>query len=158
MTKKATQPAKLIDNRRARFDYELQEQFQVGVVLNGPEVRAARDGRVHLVGAYVTVKNNELWLTNSSFSLPSTTGSTEKTVDTNPRKLLAKKSEIARIIAAREQGLTVVPLNMTTGGRYIKLHIATAKGKKLYDKRETIKKRDTERELRRNFKPQSTGK
>lgn len=158
MAKKLTPTPKLIDNRRARFDYELQEQFQVGIVLNGPEVRAARDGRVSLVGTYVTVKNSELWLTNASFSLPATTGSNEKVVDTSPRKLLAKKAEIAKIIAAREQGLTVVPLTMTTGGRYIKLHIATAKGKKLYDKRETIKKRDTERELRRNFKPKSAGK
>ena len=155
MVKKAPSPAKLIDNRRARFDYELQEQFQVGIVLTGPEVRAARDGRVSLAGTYVTVKNNELWLTNASFSLPATAGSNDKVVDTSPRKLLAKKSEINKIIAAREQGLTVVPLNMTTNGRYIKLHIAVAKGKKLYDKRETIKKRDTERELRRNFKAKS---
>jgi SsrA-binding protein len=148
MAKKPHKPAD-ITNRRARFDYELGDHIQAGIVLTGPEVRAARDGRVNLVGSYVTVKDRELWLTNASFSLPSTVEGKETAVDTSSRKLLAKRQEITKLIAAKDQGLTIVPLRLTTDGRFIKVIIATAKGKKLYDKRETIKKRDTERETRR---------
>ncbi len=143
--------AKLVVNRRARFDYDIHDDYKVGIVLSGPEVRAVRDGRASLRGAFVTVKNDELWLTNSGFTLRSQ-GNTDSVVDTNPRKLLANKKEIAQLIAAKDEGLTIVPLTMTTNTRYIKLTIATARGKKLYDKRETIKRRDTEREAQRMMK------
>lgn len=140
-------PNAIIENRRARFDYKLHDEFNVGIVLTGKEVKAVRSGHVSLKGSYVTIHNGELWLTNASFSVMNTEpGKSIRTVETNPRKLLAKKKEIAAIIAAKEQGLTIVPLNMTTRTRFIKLKIATAKGKKLYDKRETIKRRDIERE------------
>lgn len=152
MAKKTKNQPKLILNRRARFDYTLHDKLWAGMVLTGPEVRAARDGRVSLRGAYVTVKNSELWLTNASFSLPATTGSHETVVDTSSRKLLVKKSELAKLIGAKDQGLTIVPLSMATTGRFIKLEITTAKGKKLYDKRETIKQRDIDREHQRMAK------
>lgn len=152
MTKKATKTDPLILNRRARFDYELHEKLHTGIVLTGPEVRAVRDGRVSLRGAFATIKDGELWLNNSSFSLPAKAGTVESVVDTNPRKLLVKKRELSKLIAAKDQGLTIVPLSMTTKTRYIKVEIATAKGKKRYDKRETIKKRDTERENQRFLK------
>jgi SsrA-binding protein len=142
---------KLVVNRRARFDYDIHDEFKVGIVLSGPEVRAVRDGRSSLRGAYVTVKDGELWLTNASFTVKQQ-GNLDSVVDTRPRKLLAKKKEIEQIIAAKDQGLTSVPLTMTTNSRYIKLTIATAKGKKTYDKRETIKRRDTEREAQRAIK------
>ena len=142
---------KLVVNRRARFDYDIQDEFKVGIVLSGPEVRAVRDGRSSLRGAFVTVKDGELWLTNASFTIRQQ-GNLDPTTDTRARKILASKKEITQIIAAKDQGLTVVPLNMTTRTRYIKLTIATAKGKKSYDKRETIKRRDTERETRRLIK------
>lgn len=151
-SKKNQPQPKVITNRRARFDYALHEQLRAGIVLTGPEVRAVRDGRVSLRGAYATVKNKELWLTNASFSLPGTTGSRETVVDTAPRKLLVGKKELARLVAAKDQGLTIVPLHMTTTSRFIKVGIATAKGKKRYDKRETIKRRDVERELRSRVK------
>ena len=156
MAKKPHKPAG-ITNRRARFDYELHEQLHVGIMLTGPEVRAARDGRVSLVGSYVTVKDGELWLTNSTFSLPATSAGKETVASTSSRKLLAKKREIGKLIASKDQGLTIVPLSMQTNGRFIKLVIASAKGKKLYDKRETIKKRDTERETRRSLKSNAVG-
>jgi len=140
---------KLISNRRARFDYELFDTITAGIVLTGQEVRAVRDGRVSLRGAYATIKDGELWLTNASFSLPSTTGDHATIVDTSNRKLLVKKGELLRMIAAKDQGLTIVPLSMTTDTRFIKVAIATARGKKLYDKRETIKRRDIDREHRR---------
>lgn len=150
MTTKSAPTTKLVVNRRARFDYDILDEFKVGIVLNGPEVRSVRDGRASLRGAYVTIKDGELWLTNSSFTLKQSGG--EGVVDTSPRKLLAKKKEIELIIAAKDSGLTIVPLIMTTNTRYIKLTIATAKGKKAYDKRETIKRRDNEREARRAIK------
>ena len=151
MAKKSDSSAKLVVNRRARFDYDIHDEFKVGVVLTGPEVRSVRDGRASLRGAFVTVKNGELWLTNSSFTLKSQ-GKDEPVVDTSPRKILAKKKEVEQLIAAKDSGLTIVPLTMTTNTRYIKLAIATAKGKKSYDKRETIKRRDTEREAKRAIK------
>ncbi len=151
MAKKSDTSAKLVVNRRARFDYDIHDEFKVGIVLTGPEVRSVRDGRASLRGAFVTVKNGELWLTNSSFTLKSQ-GKDEPVVDTSPRKILAKKKEVEQLIAAKDSGLTIVPLTMTTNTRYIKLTIATAKGKKSYDKRETIKRRDTEREAQRMMK------
>lgn len=150
MTKTAPN-AKLVVNRRARFDYDIRDEYKVGIVLSGPEVRAVRDGRSSLRGAYVTVKNDEIWLTNSSFTL-SQPGNLDSIVDTHPRKLLASKKEIAQLIAAKDDGLTIVPLTMTTNTRYIKLTIATAKGKKSYDKRETIKRREAERDAKRAIK------
>lgn len=140
-------PTSAIQNRRARYDYDVRDEFSVGIMLTGQEVKAARSGQVSLKGAYVTVKGGELWLTNASFSILHTEpGKSERTVETGARKLLANKKEIAELMAAKDQGLTIVPLSMSTRTRYIKLTIATAKGKKQYDKRETIKRRDQERE------------
>jgi SsrA-binding protein len=145
MTKK--QPEAAILNRRARYDYELRDEFSVGIMLSGREVKAARTGQVSLKGSYVTVRAGELWLNNASFSVLHTEpGKTTRTIETNPRKLLANKKEIAQMTAAKDQGLTIVPLSMSTRTRFIKLKIATAKGKKEYDKRETIKRRDQDRE------------
>lgn len=140
-------------NRRARFDYELGEEIVVGLVLTGPEVRAARDGRVHLKGAFVTVRANELWLNNASFSLHHTQpGISEHTVDTSVRKLLASRTQIDSFSAAKQQGMTIVPTKLLTGGNFIKLVIALGKGKKQYDKRQTVKRRDLEREHRSMLK------
>ncbi len=150
MAKKPTDA--IIQNRRARHDYELHDDFSVGIVLTGQEVKAARGAQVSLKGSYVTLKGNEIWLINASFSVVHTKpGSSERTVETGARKLLAKKNEIKQLQAAKDQGLTIVPLSMTTRTRYIKVKIATAKGKKLHDKRETIKRRDQEREAKRQL-------
>ncbi|HSE61160.1 MAG TPA: SsrA-binding protein SmpB [Candidatus Saccharimonadales bacterium] len=144
------QPEALVINRRARHDYDIRDQFSVGIALTGAEVKAARSGQVSLKGSYVTIKAGELWLINASFSvLHSRPGHSERTVDTGARKLLAKKREIAMLQEAKDQGLTIVPLSMTTRTRFIKLTITTAKGRKKYDKREAIKKRDIERENKR---------
>lgn len=151
MATKSSPSAKLVVNRRARFDYDIRDEFKVGVVLSGPEVRAVRDGHTSLRGAFITVKNGELWLTNASFTIKPQ-GNMDGVVDTRPRKILAKKKEIETLVAAKDSGLTIVPLAMTTNTRFIKLTIATGKGKKAYDKRETIKRRDTEREAQRLIK------
>ena len=141
-----------IVNRRASFDYTLGDELTTGIVLSGRETRAARDGRVSLKGAFVTIRNNELWLNNASFSLIlNSKGEAEKTVDTAARKLLASKRQIRELAARKDTGMTIVPLRLLTKGRYIKLVISLGKGKKLYDKRQSIKKRDQERDQNVRF-------
>lgn len=148
--KKSKKSQSAIVNRRASFDYALGDELTVGVALTGKEVRAARDGRVQLKGSFVTIRNNELWLNNASFSLVlNEKGGQEKTVDTEPRKLLAKRKQIDSLAASKTSGMSIVPLRLLNKGRFIKLVIALGKGKKHYDKRQAIKKRDQERDNRR---------
>ena len=143
-----------IINRRARFDYALEDDLVVGIELLGPEVRAARDHHVQLKGAFVSLKEDQLWLNNASFSVHiNERGQSEaRTVDTRPRRLLATRKQIDEFAASKQAGFTIVPTKLMTSGRYIKLVIALGKGKKQYDKRETIKRRDVEREHRRSLK------
>ena len=105
------QPVASVVNRRARFDYELGEEIVAGIVLTGLEVRAARDGHVQLKGAYVTLRNSELWLNNASFSLRQNERGkpNARTVDTSARKLLASRRQINHLAAAKQQGMTIVP-------------------------------------------------
>ena len=149
MKKKPASPNPVV-NRRARYDYTLGDEVVAGLVLTGPEVRAARDNHVQLKGAYVQVKDNELWLQNASFSLKINDKgiSGTRSVDISPRKLLAKRREIDHLLEGKKQGMTIVPTKLLTAGRYIKVVIALGKGKKNYDKRQTIKQRDLERENR----------
>lgn len=148
--KKPTTTLKAITNRRASFDYSLGEELVVGVSLTGREVRAARDGRVQLKGSFVTIRNDELWLNNASFSLAlNTKGVNETTVDTSPKKLLAQRKQIDNLAEQKQAGYSIVPLRLLTGGRFIKLVIAVGKGKKHYDKRQSIKKRDQKRDARK---------
>lgn len=147
--KKKRPNLKSIINRSARFEYTLGEELVVGISLNGPEVRAARLGHIQLKGAYVSVKTGELMLHNASFSVINNQKGVGKTVEDRPRRLLAHRKEIDRFLAAKKQGFTIVPTKLLNTGRYIKLVIALAKGKKLWDKRETVKRRDLEREARR---------
>ncbi len=148
-SKKAPQ----ITNRRARFDYELGEEIVAGLILTGQEVRAARDGHVQLKGAFVSIRNDELWLNNASFSLRLNQRgeSNSRTVDTTARKLLASRKQIDHLQATKQQGMSIVPTKLLTAGKYIKLVIALGKGKKNYDKRQTIKRRDQDRETRRSL-------
>lgn len=149
MTRKPSTSA--ITNRRAHYDYALGDEIVTGLSLTGPEVRAARDGHVQLRGAYVSPRDSELWLTQASFSLKLNEKgqASARTVDDRPRKLLATRKQIDAMIAKRQEGYTIVPLRLLTSGRYIKLVIALGKGKKHYDKRETIKRRDQNRDTQR---------
>jgi len=152
MAGKKKKPVKVgaILNRRASFDYTLGDELVTGISLTGREARAARDGRVQLKGSFVTIRNNELWLNNASFSLVlNTKNESDTSVDTSPRKLLAKRREIDELAERQHEGTTIVPLKLLTAGRHIKLVIALGKGKKNYDKRNTIKLRDQERENKR---------
>lgn len=149
--KKARLRPKSIVNRRASFDYSLNGELTVGIVLNGQETRAAREGHVQLKGSFVNIRQNELWLNNASFSLKLNEKGKPglRSVDTSPRKLLASRKQIDGLIAQKQKGMTIVPIKLLTGGRYIKLVIALGKGKKKYDKRETMKRRDQERDIRK---------
>lgn len=145
--KKPNQP-KTIQNRRARHDYELADSLVVGVELSGKEVKSLRMGRGQLRGAYVTVKDNEIYLLGATIQGTNAAVLTEQE-QSRTRKLLAKRREIDALIDAKGQGRTIVPLELLTGGRYIKLRIAVGKGKKMYDKRQALKKRDAERDVSR---------
>lgn len=146
--KKQSKPQAIV-NRRASFDYSLGDDLTAGMVLTGREARAARDGRVQLKGSFVTIRNGELWLNNASFSLVlNTKGAHETSVDTSPRKLLASRKQINELYVRKQTGMSIVPLRLLTQGRHIKLVIALGKGKKNYDKRQAIKKRDQERDAR----------
>jgi SsrA-binding protein len=147
--KKPSSKPRAIVNRRASFDYALDDDLVTGIVLTGRETRAARDSRVQLKGSFVTIRNDELWLNNASFSLKlNSKGIGETTVDTTPRKLLASRKQIDELAARKQTGMSIVPLRLLTHGRFIKLVIALGKGKKNYDKRQAIKKRDLERDSR----------
>lgn len=148
---KKQKPAPSIVNRRARFDYELGDEIVAGLSLTGLEARAAREGHVQLKGAYVTIRNNELWLNNASFSVKINERSKPgvHSVDTSVRKLLVGRKQIDELAIRKKSGMTIVPTKLLTQGRFIKIVIALGKGKKNYDKRETIKRRDIEREHQR---------
>ncbi len=144
-------------NRRARFDYALEDDLVVGMELLGPEVRAARDHHVQLKGSFVSLKDGQLWLNNASFSvrINERGQSDARTVDTRPRRLLATRKQIDEFTARRATGFSIVPTKLITSGRYIKLVIALGKGKKRYDKRHVLKKRAEARDIARELKSRS---
>lgn len=122
-------------NRRAHYDYQLGNELVAGMSLTGDEVRSIRDHHVQLKGSFVTIKNDELWLNNLTLG-----ADTARNI-----KLLATRKQIAALMREKVAGSTIVPVKLLGGDRHIKLVIAVGKGKKKYDKRETIKKRDFER-------------
>jgi len=137
----------IIDNRKAFFDYFVEERYEAGLVLEGWEVKALRAGRAQIKGDYVVIKNGELFLIGTHISpLPEAS----KFANLDPvrtRKLLLHRDQIDKLIGKVEQrGHTLVPLNFHYKDGRVKCEIGLAKGKKLHDKRETEKKRDWERE------------
>jgi SsrA-binding protein len=143
----------LLANKKAHFNYEILEKLTAGVELLGFEVKALRDKLGSLEGAYVTVRGGEAYLMNVNIP-PFQPANTPKNYDPlRNRKLLLTKKEIA-ILAATEnkKGLTIVPISVYNHGRKIKIEIATVRGKKQFDKRETLKKRESDREIRREMK------
>ena len=136
--KKVKKPAAVV-NRRAHYDYNLSDKLDVGMVLTGPQVRLIRDHHVQLKGTYVTIRNHELWLLNLTLG-PDTA---------EYIKLLATKKQIAALERAKVDGSTIVPVELHPGKRHIKLTIAVGEGKRKYDKRQTIKNRDLDRERSR---------
>lgn len=148
MKRKKPSQGKIV-NRRARYDYELEDEITTGIVLNGRETKALRLGNGHLRGAFVTFKNDELLLTNATIASTKYFSILEHEQNQS-RKLLANKRQLSALKAAKEQGRSIVPLEFLTAGRYIKLKIAIGKGKKRYDKRQVIKKRDQLKDVARS--------
>ncbi|MEA3253342.1 MAG: SsrA-binding protein SmpB [Chloroflexota bacterium] len=139
-------------NRKAYHDYHIQETFEAGIVLKGSEIKSIRNGRVNLGDAYARPKDGELWLYNAHISsYDAASYNTHEPL--RPRKLLLHKKEINNLIGKVTQGgLTLVPLKLYIKHGVAKLELAVARGKKLYDKRESMARRAAEREAERAFK------
>lgn len=144
MAKKSKPSTGKIMNRRARHDYALQDEYIAGLVLSGAETKSLRRGHGQLRGAYVTVKNDELYLINATITGDNSIPIAEED-QTRARKLLLKKKQIDQLLTAKQQGLTIVPLELLIKGRYIKLKISAGRGKKHYDKRHALRERDDKR-------------
>ncbi|MGH9381752.1 MAG: SsrA-binding protein SmpB [Thermoanaerobaculia bacterium] len=143
---------RLAENRKARHDYHLIELFEAGVELTGTEVKAARDGKVQLKDSYVEVRDGEAWLVGAHIS-PYSHGNRENHDPERARRLLLHRREIDRLSGAvARRGLTAVPVAVYLKGPWIKLEVALAQGKKLYDKRETERRREQEREAQAAMK------
>ena len=133
-------------NKRARHDYQILSELEAGVVLSGQEVKSVKTGHISLKGAFVTIKNNEAYLTGALIPPYKFAGPLPDYDPTRSRKLLLTKPQLRSLIGkAKTEGLTIVPLSVYTKKRLIKVRLAIAKGKKLRDKRETIKKRQAKR-------------
>lgn len=142
-----------IENRRAKFDFAFLEKFVAGMVLTGTEIKSIREGKAGLADSYCYFKNDGLYIKNMHISEYSK-GSHFNHEPNRERKLLLNKAEINKLQKKlKDQGLTIVPVRLfISDSGYAKLEIALAKGKKEFDKRESIKKKDTERELQRKLK------
>ncbi len=144
---------KYATNKKAYFDYEILDTIEAGVVLEGHEVKAIRTGLMKLTGAYVTFHKEEAYLTGALIGKYKQANSLEAYDTLRSRKLLLKRSQINHLREKlAEKGLTIVPLCVYTKGRHIKVALGVGKGKKLYDKRHSIKKRDLDRDARRLMK------
>jgi SsrA-binding protein len=137
----------IAENRRARFDYHVEEQYEAGIVLEGWEIKAVRAGQVQLTDGYVMIRDGELFLIGCRIN-PLRSASTHVHPQADrTKKLLMHKDQIRRLVGKVEQrGFTLVPLNLHYKGGRVKVEVALAKGKAQHDKRETEKKRDWERE------------
>ena len=157
MVKKASQKksgeAIIADNRRARHDYHIEEQFEAGLMLEGWEVKSLRAGRAQIAESYVTIKNGEAWLIGAHIS-PLSSAATHTTPDPlRSRKLLLHHNELSKLIGAvQRKGYTLVPLNLHWKRGRAKIQVALARGKKTYDKRQAEKRREWERQKQRLLK------
>ena len=141
-----------IANRKARFDYEIEEEYETGIVLTGTEIKSIRNGKANIKDSYAIIRNNEIYLLNSHISAYEE-GNRFNHEEDRTRKLLMHKKEILKLKdKVEKEGYTLIPLKMYFKKSKLKVLIGVARGKKNYDKRETIKKRDAERELNKIMK------
>jgi SsrA-binding protein len=152
-TKKTALPSRIADNKKAAFNYFFEEKHEAGMVLEGWEVKAIREGKVQITDGYVVIRDGELYLIGCQIN-PLHTASTHVSPDkVRTKKLLLKKDEINRLIGKIEQrGYTLVPINLHWKNGKVKCEIALAKGKAEHDKRDTIKDREGKREVERAMK------
>lgn len=141
------------DNRQARYLYEILETYEAGIELTGTEVKSIRMGKVNLRDGYALIRNGEAWLSNVHISPYEISGKYFNHEPRRNRKLLLHKKEINKLIGLLEQqGLTLIPLKMYLKGHWVKISLGLGKGKKLHDKRETVKRREDQREMARAMK------
>lgn len=142
-----------VQNKKATFDYEILEKFEAGISLLGTEVKSVRKGQGKLEGAYVIIRGGEAFLVGASIPAFQKKNAPDDYDPERPRKLLFKAKELAELYSESEQkGLTIVPIRLYNSGQLLKLEVAIARGKKKFDKRETIKERDVKRTLGRLLK------
>lgn len=140
-------------NKRANFDYEILLKFEAGMVLTGQEVKSIKTGHISLSGAFVTLKGNEAWLTNAHVPPYKMAGALQNYDPTRPRKLLLRKQELSSLYGTiKQKGLTLVPIRVYTKGNKIKLEFGVGRGKKKYEKRDLIKKREVDKKIREAMK------
>jgi SsrA-binding protein len=142
----------LAKNRRATFDYELTDRLVAGLVLSGSEVKSLRAGHGSLKGSFIALREDEAYLMGAHITPYSHAADKTLLDPTRQRKLLLHRREISRLIAAKQAGLSVVPTVLITNHRLVKIEIGIGRGKKQFDKRQTIRRRDTERDVARQVK------
>lgn len=143
----------IAQNKRASFDYALGGHYEAGLVLTGAEVKSVKTGHASLKGAFVTVKGNELYLTNALIPRYAHAHRDTTHEDSRPRKLLLRKREIRSLIGkSRTEGLTLVPIRLYTRKQLVKLEFAIGKGKKAFDKRQDLGKKEAKRRIERTMK------
>jgi SsrA-binding protein len=151
MTKEDVEQKNVVTNRRARYEYFVLESYEAGLALKGTEVKALRAGGVNLQDGHVMVRHGEFWLVGMHVS-PFEKGNINNHDPLRDRKLLLHAKEIRKLTAKlQEKGLALIPLRVYFKRNIAKVEIGLCKGKKFFDKRETIKQRDVERQLRRDF-------
>lgn len=145
--------ANYAENRKVRFNYEILEKYEAGIELLGTEVKSVRGGKMSLEGAFVVIRGGEAFLINAHIQPYQPKNTPEDYDELRNRKLLLTKKEIEELAESeKNKSLTIVPISVYNKNRKIKLEIALAKGKKKFDKRETIKKRESDIEIRREYK------
>ncbi|MBI5079311.1 SsrA-binding protein SmpB [Candidatus Wolfebacteria bacterium] len=139
----------IIENRRAKYDYQILETYEAGLELKGFEVKAIKNGRMNLAGSYAIIRNNEMWLINADIPAYQPKNAPPDYDPQRTRRLLLKKEEIQNLIGrTAEKGLTLMPLKVYIKNRKVKIEIGLGRSRKKADKRELIKKRESKREMR----------
>ena len=145
--------ANLSVNRKATFNYELLDRFEGGLALTGGEVKASKKGSVDMKGSYLSVEREELWIKNMHIAKYAPAGPQPDYDPLRPRKVLVHKKELAQLQKkSQSDGLTIVPIRVYTKGDLVKIEFALARGKKNYEKRDSIKKRDVKRHMKEEMK------
>ena len=142
----------LAKNRRATFDYQISDKLVAGLVLSGAEVKSIKLGHASLKGSFVAIKDGEAWLNNAHVTPYNMAGNRSRLDPTRPRKLLVHQKQLGELMAAKQKGLQIVAMALLEERKLVKLEVGIGRSKKLYDKRETIKRRTQEREASRQIK------
>lgn len=147
----------IANNRKARHDYSIDDSLEVGIVLTGSEIKSVRAGQVNLRDSYATFRDGELWLVNAHIS-PYQQASYQNHEPRRDRKLLLHRRELNRLASkVQEKGLTLVPLQLYLKNSWVKVELGLARGKKLYDKRQTLRERADQRQIERTLGRQQKG-